>query len=646
MCGWRGTILNVDLSSGKIDKEKLPEDMARDYLGGRGFNIKTLYQELEPGVEPLSPENILVFGTGPLNGTPLGCGRMTVTTKSPQTGFFVEGNNGGFFAPELKFAGYDIIVIRGRADKPVYLWIKDEKVEIRDASHIWGKTTWETDRIIKEELGDPEIQLRYIGPAGENLVNTSIILGNLARAGGRGGAAAVMGSKNLKAIAVRGSGGVKIARPREFQEALLEIWEDLDVDGSKDPFTRIWGLYGSPIVLRIQQEYGTLATNNGQEGVFEKVMDISGEEFLKNYVVKPKACFCCQSPACSHWCEVRDGPYAGTRTEGIQAGSTEALGSYCGISHLPAIIKGHALCNELGIGMFSTGTTIAWAMEAFEKGIISSKDTDGLELRFGNHEAMLQLIRKIAYREGFGDLLADGVKKASEKIGKGSQDFALHVKGLEYTAVEPRSSHVAALMHAVNDQGSDHTRAYPPYPPSPQAVPQEIVEKLPFDLRKASDDSIPDEKGKFLKWLFDSRATLNCLEFCLFNSRARTFADFRPFAKAITAATGMKFSADDLMEVGERVINLERSFNAREGAGRKDDTLAKRYLQEPFSKGGKAGFLPPLEELLDQYYEARGWDPETGVPTRGKLGELGLGEVADQLETLAKQMQGKHDGKD
>ena len=313
----------------------------------------------------------------------------------------------------------------------------------------------------------------------------------------------MMSSKNLKAIAVRGSGGMKIARPPEFQEALLEIWEDLDVNSSKDPFTRIWGLYGSPIVLRIQQEYGTLATNNSQEGVFEKVMDISGEEFLKNYVVKPKACFCCQSPACSHWCEVREGAYSGTATEGIQAGSTEALGSYCGISYLPAIIKGHALCNELGIGMFSTGTTIAWAMEAFEKGIISKKDTDGLE----------------------------------------------------YTAIEPRSSHVAALMHAVNDQGSDHTRAYPPYPPSSEAVPPEVLKKLPFDLRKASDHSIPDEKGKFLKWLFDSRATLNCLEFCLFNSRARTFADFRPFAKAVTAATDMKFTADDLMEVGERVIN-------------------------------------------------------------------------------------------
>jgi len=632
MDGWAGVILRIDLSSRKVSRQPLPQALAKNYIGGRGFAAKILYDELKPGIDALGPENKLVLAVGPLSGTPLGFGRITYAAKSPQSGLYNEGNSGGFLSPELRFAGYDMVIIEGISNSPVYLTIDDEKVDIKKADHLWGKPTSKTYEDIVKDFGDRNVQVASIGPAAENLVNPSIIVTNLHRTGGRS-VATVMGSKRLKAIAVRGSGGVQLAKPRKFLEALKEIREDLNLEKSIDHFTKHWGLYGSQIVVSFVNEMGGLGTFNCQETEF-KAIDRINEIAFKKYVTKPKACFCCPFPSCSHWTVVKHGPYAGTALEGVQAGATIAFGSMLGVNYFPAIVKAQALCNDLGLDLF-VGIILAWAFECYEKGIISKRETDGLDLTWGNHEVIMELLRKIAYREGFGNLLADGVKKASKKIAKGSERFALHIKGMEWDVIEPRAFYTFALALAVNDVGADHTRIYPPYPPTPTAVPPEIIHELNFDLRKASMRLSPEEKGPLVKWLYDSRAVLDSLEFCIFASRGRLLADFRPLAKALSSATGIHYDMRELLRVGERICNVERAFNVREGLTRKDDTLPERFLREP-AGGGSAGSIPPLEPMLDDYYRVRGWNMDTGIPTEEKLEKLDLKNVASELKNLGK----------
>jgi aldehyde:ferredoxin oxidoreductase len=557
---------------------------------------------------------------------------MTYAAKSPQSGLYMEGNAGGFFAPEMSFAGYDMIIFEGISRKPVYLSIYDENVKLEDAGHLWGKTTSETYKEIVKDFGDPDVQVRSIGPAGENLVNPSVIIGNLHRSGGRS-VGTVMGSKRLKAVAIRGTGKIELADSRSFEDALSEIFDELDLEKSIDPFTKQWGIYGSSPVTRLKNEQGALGTYNAQRTVFKDIHCID-EKVFKKYIVKPKACFCCPIPACSHWMIVNEGPFSGLELEGIQAGSLEAFGAMLGIKYFPAIAKAHLLCNELGLDMF-IGVTIAWAYECYEKGIIGKQDTDGLELRWGNYEALLELIRKIARREGFGNLLAEGLGKAAEKIGKGSEKFALQTKGMEWEIIEPRSLMTHALALAVNDVGADHTRDYPPYAPSLAAVPKEIVKELGFNIERASGRLSIEEKGPCVKWLFDSRAVLDSLEFCVFLSRGRLFTDFRPFAKALTSVTGVQYNWKDMLLIGERICNLERAFNVREGMSRKDDVLPERFLKEPAEEGSR-GSVVQLEPMLDDYYKSRGWSVKTGIPQRRKLEEMGLKYVADELENMGK----------
>jgi len=378
-------------------------------------------------------------------------------------------------------------------------------------------------------------------------------------------------------------------------------------------------------------EMGGLISKNDQEGVWDECKKFGAEEMMKT-VVKPKACFCCSLASCSHWTVIRDGPYTGTGMENAQAGTMITFGSMLLINDLSSIMKAHELCNALGIDEYAAGTTLAWAMEAYDRGIITKSDTNGIDLTWGNAKGMLEMIEKMGYREGFGDILSNGVKKASEIIGKGSEHFALHMKGLEMTAISPRAFWTMALSFAVNDSGADHTRVYPPYPPLPASVPKDL--KLPFDIQQAAKRQIPDEKGKLVKWLFDTRAVLNCLETCVWNSRGRLFSDLRPFAKALSAATGFSFTDKDLLTIGERICNLERAYNVREGLSRKDDTLPDRYLKEVYPRGPSAGKVVPLEGMLDDYYEARGWDKKTGRPTQTKLIELGLSQVAEDLNAI------------
>lgn len=622
MYGWAGKILRIDLTTGMISKEQIDQSVMQSYLGGRGVNTWLLYNEVGPEIDPKGPDNKLFFGTGPLTGTPLGAGRMTVTTKSPQTGFINDGNMGGFFAPGLKAAGYDHIIVQGKAPEPVFVFIDDDEVTIRNARHLWGMTTSETHRAIVNELDDSDVSVLYIGPAGENQAINSLIITNLYHAGGRGAAGAVMGSKNLKAIAVRGTKDVKIADPKGFMAAYDEWWRELDPISCMDVFYRPWGSYGDSFVVGFISSLGGLNTRNDQDGVFEGTHKITCD-VVQKMVVRPKACFACPFPSCAHFVMNKG---TGLR---IHAGTIMALGSNFGIDDISAIMDNHVFCNEMGLDNFAV-YAISWAFEAYQKGIITKKDTDGLALEWGDARIVREMIRKMSYREGFGNILADGVKKASEKYG--GTEFALQIKGLEMTTVPPRTFFGMALAYAVNDMGADHTRNYPPYPPLPAAVSPEI--KLPFDVTKASIRNIPDEKGKLGKWSFDTRAVINSLEVCTYTSRGKVYSDFSLHAKALSAATGMKFTHDDLMSIGERICNLERSFNVvNGGASRADDTLPDRMLKEPYKTGGSAGLTVPIEVMIDEYYTARGWDLKTGVPSTEKLKELELGFVVGDFKS-------------
>jgi aldehyde:ferredoxin oxidoreductase len=631
--GWKGVQLRIDLTSRKIERRSVPEDYLTKFIGGRGLNVKTLYDEVPVGADPFGDKNILIFGVGPLNGTPIGMGRMTVTTKSPATGFFTSGNSGKFFAPNVKFAGYDAIVLSGKAETPVYVVIEDDKVEFRQAAHLWGKDTFETESVIKNEIGDRAFQIRVIGPAGESLSPLATILGNNGNSGGRGGAGAIMGSKKLKAIAIKGNGGVDIANPGLFREAMEEIYEEVNFLSTKDPYVRPWQIYGCMFVPALTSAYGAFMTKNSQEGLFpEGVEYLRGEYIQKEFVGAGLADFCCPFVSCIHWLEDRKNPYGDLCFQGIQAGTQISMGSMCKVKDIHGLFKLHHVCNALGICYISTGTLFAWVMEAYEKGLLSRKDTDGIAMEWGNHEGMIQMLHKIVKREGFGAILADGVKEAARRVGKGSDFFAHHIKGLEYTCYEPRAFFHAGLAIAVNDMGGDHGRFHTCYPPVLSLIDDEILRSLPFDMKMAFSRQSPEGKGQLVKWLFDTRAVLNSLETCIFTNRGKLYVDYRPYAKALTAATGIEFTHQDLLRTGERILNLERSFNVREGARRKDDTLPKRFVLEPLLSGGSKGKVVPIEEMIDDYYEARGWEKDTGIPSREKLYELGLVDVAADLE--------------
>ncbi len=629
--GWAGTILRVDLALGKITKQPLPMDLAREYIGGRGLAARLLYDEVPAGTAPLGPENKVMVTVGPLSGTPIGCGRVGFTGKSPQSGLYMEGSAGGFFGPELHYAGYDLIIFEGISPKPVYLSIRDSDAELKDASHLWGMTTSKTyDSIIREE-GDGDVQVRSIGPAGENLVNVSTTIGNLHRAGGRS-LGAVLGSKRVKAVAVRGTGSTSILDPSAFKEAMDEIFFGLNMEESLDPFTKQFGIYGSPVILRYFNEVGGLATRNAQSSVFEGADGI-GDIASKKHIVKPKACFCCPIPSCSHWLYVKDGPCKGTEGEGVQTTGQVVFGSMLGIDSFAAVAKAQLMCNDLGLDLYA-GIPVAWAFEAFQKGMLTKEDAGGLDLTWGNAETLFTLLGMIAHREGLGDILADGAMKAAKRLGRGSE-FALHSKGMDYEIIHPNAVYTHALGLAVNSVGSDHTAYYPPYPPSVAAIPPEIIGDLGFDAKKAGGRLTTDEKGALLKWSYDSRAVLDSLEFCLFISRGRLYTDFRPYAKALSAATGVSYDMKGLLAIGERICNLERAFNVREGASRKDDTIPERFLKQP-AEGGSAGSIVPLNTMLDDYYRVRHWDLKTGNPTRATLERVGLKGVADELQMMGK----------
>jgi aldehyde:ferredoxin oxidoreductase len=542
-----------------------------------------------------------------------------VTAKSPLTGAVGMSLTGGYFPVELKFAGYDALIVEGKAEKPTYVWIKDGDVKFRSAKRVWGMKTTDCQQIIKNELNDQNVRIACIGPAGENLCKIACIINEL-RAAGRKGLGAVMGSKNLKAIAVRGTGKLAIADKEKLKTASGEFMKAMKESPVLYPeFSK----HGTPMVVDATCAMGIFPGKNfSATGEFAP-SDKIGVEVQMTRDTGAEHCYGCPV-GCSQLKLAKTGPYAGILAEGPEYETFFSFGGETGVDNIDAIIAADRLSDELGLDTMSAGVAIGFAMELYEKGIISKKDTGGLELNFGNHEAMVTLLRMMAYREGIGDLLADGTKSAAKKIGKGSEKYAMHVKGLELPAYDVRGAKAHGLNYATAYPGADHNRGY---------AFQEI---FGIPIPKAVDRFAVEGKGELTKWNQDTRAvTCDCATMCAFLlDMAVPAIATQSTANLMEAVTGLKFTAEQVYQVGERLNNLARAFNLREGFTRADDTLPERLMTEPLKAGASKGqFISKadLKQMLDEYYTARGWDVATGVPTREKLAELGLEYVAADL---------------
>lgn len=623
MYGLFGKILRIDLSSGDFKEEKFSESYAKKFIGGKGLAIDILYKELEPGIDPLGSENKLIYALGPVNAVGIpGDVRFVVAGKSPLTGIWGEGNCSGFFADGLKKSGYDALIVEGVSEDPVYLWINDDEIEIKNASHLTGKWTADTENLIKKELGIKDAAIIAQGPASEKLVKISAVTHTAHRAAGRTGLGAVMGSKNLKAIASKGTKKVEVYNPDKVKELRDKIVKET----FEAEFTVVLREHGQAGFVNDLHNDGILPTRNFQSGVFEGHYNISGQAMTESILKKRESCPRCPV-ACKRVVEVKDGPYAPVLPEygGPEYENAAALGSLLGIDNLEAVCRLNMLCNAYSLDTISTGVCIAWAMECYEKGILTKQDTDGLELNFGNADSAIKLTEKIALRDGFGDIFSDGLVKAAEKVGKGSEKFAVEIKGLEIPMHEPRGKKGLGVMYAVSNRGGCHMQSmHDPDIESPDMAPEIDITK-PLNRLDTSK-----EKVLALKKTSDWTAVINSIGLC---SNIYWFGSvyYRPIhqLEIINAVTGWNLSVDDYMKAGEMINTYCRAFNVREGITRKDDYLPPR-LMEPLQGGPTNGQRITQEELdsmLDNYYEICGWDQKTGIPTKKRLNELGLSFV-------------------
>lgn len=624
--GYKGRILRIDLQNSKTWVEESDELFYRKYLGGRGIGAYYLLQEVPMGIDAFDPENKLVFSLGAVTGTPIpGSSRFTVTAKSPLTGGYGEADAGGFWGAALKKAGYDGIVIGGRSPHPVYIYIDDEQVEIRNAEHLWGKPTAESQEIIHQETNDRLVRVAQIGPAGENLVRYACIVVDLKHVLGRTGMGAVMGSKNLKAVAVRGRARVEINDPSTVRE-LTKWFADNYLDYRAD--LHDLGTSGSVIPLDLS---GALPTNNFQRGTFAHAEDISGEVMARTIKVGQEGCYACPVQ-CKKLVRVEQPYDVNPAYGGPEYETIAAFGSNCGIQSLETIAKANELCNAYGMDTISTGVTIAFAMECYEKGVITDHDTDGLTLTFGNDQALLQVVNMIANRQGIGDILAEGTRRASRHFGYGTEEFAMHVKGQELPLQEPRVKYGVALAYATSPTGADHM----------QAAHDPGFEKETMSLRRIAPlgvlEPIPStewswQKVRFFVYLQDWYSCLNSMQMCLFVTGPHCPFDPNQIVEMVRAVTGWNTSLWELMKIGERNLNMARAFNAREGSTRQEDTLPKRLFTPLEGSSSPQAVIreDEFESALTTYYEMRGWDPISGHPGHAKLQELSLDWVAERL---------------
>ncbi|MFC2031925.1 aldehyde ferredoxin oxidoreductase family protein, partial [Chloroflexota bacterium] len=637
--GFTGKIIEVDLSSLKIQKKDTDPVIARKYLGSMGLTSKILYDETTPEVDPLGPENIIIIGVGPLTGTAAPfCGRMEITTKSPLTNHFGSSNTGGDFGAYLKKAGYDAIIIRGVSSKPVYLRINDGQVELRDASHLWGKDTTQTSDEVNQEPS--EVKVLSIGPAGENLVRFACAVNEYHHVAGRCGVGAVMGSKKLKAIAVRGTGKVAIARPVEFKQAIKELANSLKAT----PDVGYMKKSARPMEFsqRVYLDRGCLAGNNFQTGEipgWEKSRDMN---LMPAYVTRLEGvCYVCPF-RCFQMGEVNEGKYTGLKVDSVGfISSVLEFGGKLNIDNLPAIWACKKLCHLLGLDYGSASGVIAFAMELYQRGLLTEKDTDGLSLKWGDEDVVLELLHKIAYREGIGDMLADGSLEAAKRIGKDAGNYAMTIKGMEMMWTDPRSAPKAwTLGFLINPRGGDNmktTHGNSIEVPTPSRgiekfdMPQDIKDKI-YGVSPRVDPDTYDGKAMMVKWMGDMCSAVSAAGGCIFPVTAMGIGSTY-FSKLVTAATGWDITPEEFTAIGERIFNLMRLYGVRQGLSRKDDDFPDRFYSEPLPSGPAKGVKlsrKDISDFLDESYSLQGWDSD-GIPTGERLIQLGLGEAGSRI---------------
>ena len=597
MHGYRGKILRINLSDKKWKLEELDHSEALKYIGGRGFGSKIMFDEVDPNIDAFDPANKIIIATGPMTGTPTPAGgRYMVVTKSPLTGTIASSNSGGYWGAEMKFAGYDVMVLEGKSDKPVSIFIEDDKIEFRDAGHLWGKTTIETTNALMQEAPE-KAKVLCIGPAGENLSKIAAVMNDLNRAAGRSGVGAVVGSKNLKAIVIKGSTKPTVADPDALKDVVkrgrAQIKEN-GVTGAGLP------TYGTNVLVNIINEQGVFPTRNFQETYFDKAEEVSGETMSEQFLIKRESCFACPI-ACGRYTKADD-----IETGGPEYESVWAFSATCGVSDMKAAIKANFWANEMGMDTISAGVTVGTAMELYQKGFIKDDELDGLGLKWGDGDSMVEWVKKLGRRDGsLGSKMAEGAYRLAEAYGQ--PDLAMTVKKQELPAYDPRGIQGQGLQYATSNRGGCHVRGY--------LISPEIL-GLPEKLDRL------EIKGKpaWAKIFQDLTAFIDSCGMCLFTSFALNADDY---AEMFSAVTGEKHTAEDILKAGDRIWNLERIWNLKAGVDPSQDKLPKRLMQEPIPSGPSKGHLSRLEEMLPLYYQERGWD-EKGIPTPEKLKELGV----------------------
>ncbi len=621
MSGFMGKILRVDLTEGKLWDEAFSEDVTRKYIGGVGLATRYLYDEVPQGAEPLGPENKLIFMTGPLTGTAsASAARYSVVTKSPLTGIWGQANSGGSFGPAMKRSGYDGIIFEGVSPKPVYLMVQDGEAELRDAGHLWGKIVPETEDALKAELGK-NITVASIGPAGENRVRYAAIMNNKHRAAGRCGVGAVMGSKNLKAVTVSGKQPIALANADAFKEKSKKQYELLNESMLKIGFET----FGTAMVADMVNVKGGYPTRNWQLGEFENIEEINAQAISDKVLTSRVNCFACPI-ACGRGSEIKEGVWQGRKGEGPEYETSNTLGAQCDVTDINAITQANYLCNEYGLDTISAGSSIAFAMECFEKGILTVEQTGGLELKFGDGDMVVDLVEKIGKREGLGDLLAEGTRRMAKKLGQGSEHFAMNVKGLELPAYDPRAAKVVGLSYVTANRGGDHVTSViiaPTFIDSPILLVEDSHIQDPYEANP--------KDAKILVNMENGATVFDCIGGCKFMGLLLYAQDY---VDLIAAATGWDFSVDEFRKSGERIYNLIRAYCVREGITREADVLPQRLMKDPLPGGAAEGMVvdkADLEKMKDTYYEYRGWDKATGIPRAEKLAELGLEDLTSDL---------------
>ncbi|BCV24173.1 aldehyde ferredoxin oxidoreductase [Gelria sp. Kuro-4] len=612
--GYTGKILRVNLTEGKTWTEDLDLGAARRFVGGSGLAAKYLFEETGAGTDPLGPDNLLIFMTGPFTGTIVpNSGRHAVVARSPLTGIWGEGDVGGTWGVMLKRAGYDGILIKGRADDPVYLWVNENGVEIRSARHLWGKDTFETAELLKAETHSKAV-ISSIGPAGENLVKLAVVMsdGRDARAAGRGGLGAVMGSKNLKALAVYGTKRLPVADAESLKGLTKEM--------ARTIAERTQGMarFGTAGGLQAMEELGDLPIRNWYQGSWpEGAAKIGGQRMAESILTRNYHCGACVI-GCGRVVKLGRGEYAGVEQGGPEYETLASLGALCLVDDLEAVALANEYCNRYGLDTISTGSAVAFAMECWEHGLITAKDTDGLKLEWGSAEAMLTLVQAIARRERLGRLLADGVRAAAQALGPRAEEYAIHVKGLEFPAHDPRAYNSVAVGYATSNRGACHLQGFTHMFEKSVTMPE-----LGYD--EIQDRFGVEGKGELTAKCQDLMCLMDALKMCKFSLSGGVKVTH--MIKWLNYVTGWDVSLQEFLKTGERIFNLKRLYNVRCGSSCKDDTLPPRILTHKRGSGGAADNLPPLGKMLSEYYAYRGWSEE-GIPTREKLRELGLKEYA------------------